>query len=229
MKFQKQCFDIFREAIVSKQESLVKELFRSAKDLGVLEELLIKKDNTGSLFDYAFRNKNHWLVNQILDIAINNVEIFQQISSRDITTMNLYKYPSMSLLVNNYSNARSEIINDIKNYITPAKWSYYMPNFVSNFTDRFSYNEERNVLISQIVDEYLKKEKYSLQDVYDNKEIIKAELKDITKDRKQEINEFLNREGNYNLYKDANHKRNLYDKSFVSKVVSEGVSRITRV
>ncbi|RST66107.1 hypothetical protein [Candidatus Aquarickettsia rohweri] len=199
MKFQKQCFDIFREAIINKQESLVQELFKSAMSLGVLEELLIKNDNSGSLFDYAFRNKNNWLVNQILDIAIYNVEIFQQISSRDITTMNLYKYPDMSLVINNYSNARNEIINEIKDQIIPAKWSYYMPNFVSNFTDRFNYNEERNALISQIVDEYLKKEKYSLQDICDNKEIIKAELKYIIKDRKPEINEFLNREGNYNL------------------------------
>ena len=180
MKFQKQCFDILCEAILNKQESLIQELFEYAQNLGILYELLIKKGNAGSLFDCAFKSQNNCLVVQILNIAIGDVEIFQQISNRDISTINLYKYPDIALVINNYSNARNEIINDIKDQITPAKWSYFIPSFVSNFTDTFNYNEERNVLVSQIVDEFLQKEKFSLQEVSNNKTMIKTDLSLLT-------------------------------------------------
>ena len=101
--------------------------------------------------------------------------------------MNLYKSPDSHKIIKNYFSVKQEIIEDIKSEINPAKWSYLMPDFVSSFTTKFSYTEERDTLIQKIVDTYIKSKHYSLKEVLEKREDIKIDLQEIVKDKKDEI------------------------------------------
>ena len=135
------------------------------------------RDEVGSIFDYARKSKNDWLVKEILDIAMQDVNLFDKITDQDISKINLYKYPDSHKIIKNYFSVKQEIIEDIKSEINPAKWSYLMPDFVSSFTTKFSYTEERDTLIQKIVDTYIKSKHYSLKEVLEKREDIKIQEK----------------------------------------------------
>jgi hypothetical protein len=199
---------------------------------GGIEELLKMRDKVDSIFDYARKGKNDWLIKEILGIAIQDVSLFDNITDQDISKINLYKYPEYHKVIKNYFNAKQEIIEDIKSEINPAKWSYLMPNIVSNFTERFSYTEERDVLVLKIVDTYIESKHYSLKEILEKRESIKIDLQEIVRDKKDEIINFLNQGGNYAVGRSTiseilNEKR-FDNKTFAEKIIGQNSSTSSR-
>jgi hypothetical protein len=232
LKYQKQCFDILCNAIRYKQDKSIHELFNSVRKEGGIEELLKMRDKVDSIFDYARKGKNDWLIKEILGIAIQDVSLFDNITDQDISKINLYKYPEYHKVIKNYFNAKQEIIEDIKSEINPAKWSYLMPNIVSNFTERFSYTEERDVLVLKIVDTYIESKHYSLKEILEKRESIKIDLQEIVRDKKDEIINFLNQGGNYAVGRSTiseilNEKR-FDNKTFAEKIIGQNSSTSSR-
>ena len=229
LKYQKQYFGILCNAIRYKQDELIYELFDSVRKEGVVEELLGMRDKVGSIFDYARKSKNDWLINEILDIAIQDVSLFDNITDQDISKINLYKHPEFLKIIENYFNVKQEIIEDIKNEINPAKWSYLMPDFVSSFTKKFSYTEERDVLVLKIVDTYIKSKHYSLKEILEKKEDIKIDLREIVRDKKDEIINFLNQGENYDVGRstinDILNEKKFDNKTFAEKIIAKNNSR----
>jgi hypothetical protein len=140
----------------------------------------------------------------------------------------LYKYPDYIKVIQNYSNVKKEIIEDIRNEINPAKLSYFIPNFVTDFTEIFSYKEERDALVFKIVDTYIKDKNYILEEVSDKKESIKVDLCKIIKDKKVEIIDFLNQDGNYGVGKNTINnilsEKRFDNRTFVEKILGNSGS-----
>ncbi len=227
-KFEKQSFDILCNAIRYEQNELICKLFDATKKIGICEELLKMRDKVGSIFDYARKSKNEWLIGEILAIATQNIGLFESITDQDIFGINLYKYPDYIKVIQNYSNVKKEIIEYIKNEINPAKRSYFIPNFVIDFTEIFSYKEERDALVLKIVDTYTKGKNYSLEEVSDKKESIKVGLCKIIKDKKVEIIDFLNQNGNYGVGKNTINnilsEKRFNNRTFAEKIVENSGS-----
>ncbi|WHA05437.1 hypothetical protein N3Z17_02710 [Candidatus Bandiella numerosa] len=227
-KFQKQSFDILCNAIRYEQNELICKLFNATKKIGICEELLKMRDKVGSIFDYARKSKNEWLIEEILAIATQNIGLFESITDQDIFGINLYKYPDYIKVIQNYSNVKKEIIENIRNEINPAKLSYFIPNFVTDFTEIFSYKEERDALVLKIVDTYIKDKNYSLEEVSDKKESIKVDLCKIIKDKKVEIIDFLNQDGNYGVGKNTINnilsEKRFDNRTFVEKILGNSGS-----
>ena len=121
---------------------------------------------------------------------------------------------------------------DIKSEINPAKWSYLMPDFVSSFTTKFSYTEERDTLIQKIVDTYIKSKHYSLKEVLEKREDIKIDLQEIVKDKKDEIINFLNQGENYgvgrSMINDILNEKKFANKTFAEKIIGQNSSMHSR-
>ncbi|MFK7760648.1 MAG: hypothetical protein AB8B46_00775 [Candidatus Midichloriaceae bacterium] len=232
LQYQKQWFDALCNAIRYKQDKLIHELFNSIRKEGDIEELLKMRDEVGSIFDYARKSKNDWLVQEILDIAMQDVNLFDKITDQDISIINLYKYPDSHKIIKNYFSVKQEIIEDIKSEINPAKWSYLMPDFVSSFTTKFSYTEERDTLIQKIVDTYIKSKHYSLKEVLEKREDIKIDLQEIVKDKKDEIINFLNQGENYgvgrSMINDILNEKKFANKTFAEKIIGQNSSMHSR-
>lgn len=137
----------------------------------------------------------------------------------------IYGISSFSGMV---SRLKKEIIEDIRNEINPAKLSYFIPNFVTDFTEIFSYKEERDALVLKIVDTYIKGKNYSLEEVSDKNESIKVDLCRIIKDKKVEIIDFLNQNGNYGVGKNTINnilsKKRFDNRTFFEKIVENSSS-----
>jgi len=108
-----------------------------------------------------------------------------------------------------------------------------MPDFVSSFTERFSYTEERDVLVLKIVDTYIESKHYSLKEVLEKKEDIKIDLQEIIKDKKDEIINFLNQGENYNVGRstinDILNEKKFDNKTFAEKIIGQNSSAHSRL
>jgi len=100
-------------------------------------------------------------------------------------------------------------VKECKDLVTPAKWSNLVPStWVKNISEVGTYWKERDALIEEVVEKYLTdhghikitdkdgNQTYLITEQIDK---IKSEIKDNIASHKEEITEFLNKKGHYNV------------------------------
>ena len=123
-------------------------------------------------------------------------------------------------------------VKECKDLVTPAKWSNMLPNsWVKNTSETGTYWKERDALIEKVVEKYLTNhghikttdkdgnQTYLITEQIDK---IKSEIRDNIASHKEEITDFLNKKGHYNvqpkIIKEELEKRDNEGKSFVEKL-----------
>ena len=123
-------------------------------------------------------------------------------------------------------------VKECKDLVTPAKWSNIVPSiWVKNTSETGTYWKERDALIEKVVEKYLTDHRYIKTTDKDGNQTyliteqidkIKSEIRDNIASHKEEITEFLNEKGHYNvqpkIIKEELEKRDKGGKSFVEKL-----------
>ena len=123
-------------------------------------------------------------------------------------------------------------VKECKDLVTPAKWSNMVPSiWVKNTSETGTYWKERDALIEKVVEKYLTDHRYIKTTDKDGNQTyliteqidkIKSEIRDNIASHKEEITEFLNEKGHYNvqpkIIKEELEKRDKGGKSFVEKL-----------
>ena len=123
-------------------------------------------------------------------------------------------------------------VKECKDLVTPAKWSNLVPStWVKNISEVGTYWKERDALIEKVVEKYLTDHRYIKTTDKDGNQTylikeqidkIKSEIRDNIASHKEEITQFLNEKGHYNvqpkIIKEELEKRDKEGKSFVEKL-----------
>ncbi len=194
-------------AQLGKADAVGKILVACANDKDLLKEVLTAKNNDGKTVLHSAANSiNSGVFEKILEVG----------KELDILTLCSSDY----------------FVKECKDLVTPAKSSNMVPSsWVKNISEVGTYWKERDALIEEVVEKYLTdhghikitdkdgNQTYLITEQIDK---IKSEIRDNIASHKEEITEFLNKKGHYNvqpkIIKEELEKRDNEGKSFVEKL-----------
>ncbi len=195
----------------------VKQILDVAKDKGDLLKIILmeKKNNMETPLDVAWNSGNNKSIRLILELVTTE----KYLQTEYIDGFN-QKYKALL-------DTKQDIINEAKSTVMPAKMSYLFPLdfMVKNITEKGTYANERDVLVEEVVVQYMNKNNYKITEIGENKNKITEGVIAVLNGKRDEIYQFLNKEGHYNVSENVIKKEMIQKgndgQSFVDKLLSK--------